>query len=114
MKFLKCLKAVLLLGTPIWSAGALSSAPLPNRTPVTTRLAAVAESKGSVAKGGTSSQAASVFNLCKSIMGAGALSLPASVCAIGNVKGALVPSISILAVMGFLSAYTFSMIGEEV
>jgi|AntAceMinimDraft_5_1070358.scaffolds.fasta_scaffold169635_2 hypothetical protein len=28
--------------------------------------------------------AASIFNLCKGIMGAGALSLPASICAIGS------------------------------
>jgi len=31
----------------------------------------------------------------------------------GDVKGAIAPAVGILALMGFLSSYTFTMIGEE-
>jgi len=56
---------------------------------------------------------ASTFNLAKNIMGAGSISLPGSIAAIGDVKGAIAPSVAILSVMGSLSAYTFSMIAKE-
>jgi sodium-coupled neutral amino acid transporter 11 len=60
-----------------------------------------------------SSKAVSIFNLAKGIMGAGAISLPGSISAIGDVKAAIAPAVTILGVMGFLSAYSFSMIGQE-
>ena len=41
------------------------------------------------------------------------LRLAASICAIGDVKGAIVPSLSILTIMGALSGYTFSLLGAE-
>lgn len=57
--------------------------------------------------------ASSTFNLAKGIMGAGAIALPGSVSAIGDVKSAVWPTFAILVVMGCFSAYTFSMIGAE-
>jgi len=56
---------------------------------------------------------ASVFNLAKNIMGAGAISLPAGIVAIGDVKSAVLPAVGILTVMGSLSGYSFSVIGQE-
>jgi hypothetical protein len=32
---------------------------------------------------------------------------------LGDVKGAIAPAVGILALMGAMSAYTFTMIGEE-
>jgi hypothetical protein len=42
------------------------------------------------------------------------VALPASIAAIGDVKGAIAPAIAILAAMGLLSGYSFTMIGAEV
>jgi hypothetical protein len=53
-----------------------------------------------------------VFNLVKSIVGAGVLSLPYGVAAFGNAPSALVPAIALIAVMGALSGYTFGLIGR--
>ncbi|GKY91352.1 hypothetical protein MPSEU_000107400 [Mayamaea pseudoterrestris] len=53
-----------------------------------------------------------VFNLVKSIVGAGVLSLPAGVAAFGNNPSALVPALLLIASMGALSAYTFQLIGR--
>jgi amino acid permease len=55
----------------------------------------------------------STFNLAKNIMGAGAISLPGSITALGDVKGAIFPALGILIIMGILSACTFSIIGLE-
>jgi len=46
-------------------------------------------------------------------MGAGSISLPAAIASIGDTKGAILPAIGILFVMGALSAFTFSVIGKE-
>jgi len=76
------------------------------------RLAAATLDTAAPSEDGCSA-AATVFNTCKSVMGAGAIALPASICAIGDVKGAAAPAVAILSIMGFLSGYTFSMIGTE-
>eukprot|EP00980_Cylindrotheca_fusiformis_P004281 scaffold918_cov126-Cylindrotheca_fusiformis.AAC.60 len=55
-----------------------------------------------------------VFNLVKSIIGAGVLSLPAGiVAAFGNTPStALIPSTMLILIMGGISAYTFSLIAR--
>ena len=53
-----------------------------------------------------------VFNLVKSIVGAGVLSLPYGVAAFGNAPSALVPAIALITVLGILSGYTFGLIGR--
>jgi amino acid permease len=61
---------------------------------------------------GTATIPNEVFNLVKSIVGAGVLSLPYGVAYFGNAPGALFPAVSLIAVMGALSAYTFGLIGR--
>lgn len=62
--------------------------------------------------GGTASMANEIFNLVKSIIGAGVLSLPAGIAAFGNAPSALLPAIFLVAFMGSISAYTFSIIAR--
>ena len=57
---------------------------------------------------GTASVGASIFNLVNNVAGAGILALSA-----GQAKGTgWIPSIAICALLGVISARTFSMIGE--
>lgn len=62
--------------------------------------------------GGTATIPNEVFNLIKSIVGAGVLSLPAGVVAFGNAPSAMIPAVILIAVMGVISAYTFALIGR--
>lgn len=61
---------------------------------------------------GTSTMTASIFNLVKGIVGAGVLSLPAGIAAFGNAPSAVIPAIALIAVIGGLSGYCFSLIGR--
>ena len=53
-----------------------------------------------------------IFNLVKSIVGAGVLSLPAGISAFGNAPSAMVPAAFLIAAIGSLSGYGFSLIGR--
>ena len=53
-----------------------------------------------------------IFNLVKGIVGAGVLSLPAGISAFANAPGGVIPAISLIAVIGSLSAYGFALIGR--
>jgi hypothetical protein len=53
-----------------------------------------------------------VFNLVKAIVGVGVLSLPAGVAAFGSAPSAFIPAGILIAVIGMLSAYGFSLIGR--
>ena len=53
-----------------------------------------------------------IFNLVKSIVGAGVLGLPAGIAAFGNAPSALIPSTLLVIGIGLLSAYGFSLIGR--
>jgi len=64
------------------------------------------------AKGGDATVATSTFNLAKSIIGAGVLSLPSGVAFFSDSPMALLPASAILTVMGLVAAYTFSLIGR--
>ena len=73
----------------------------------------VMEAKASsVTKGGEATIAVSTFNLAKSIIGAGVLSLPSGVAFFSSSPMALLPASAILTVMGLVAAYTFSLIGR--
>jgi amino acid permease len=61
---------------------------------------------------GTATIPNEVFNLVKSIVGAGVLSLPYGVAAFGNAPSALAPGIGLIALTGLISAYTFGLIGR--
>mmetsp|Transcript_35814 Transcript_35814/g.106890 ORF Transcript_35814/g.106890 Transcript_35814/m.106890 type:complete len:534 (-) Transcript_35814:494-2095(-) len=62
--------------------------------------------------GGTATIPSEIFNLVKSIVGAGVLSLPAGIAAFGNSPTAVIPAAALVALIGGLSAYTFSMIAR--
>ena len=62
--------------------------------------------------GGTATISNEIFNLVKSIIGAGVLSLPAGIAAFGNNAGALLPAIALITIMGTISGYTFSLIAR--
>lgn len=61
---------------------------------------------------GTSSLSASIFNLAKTILGAGVLSLPYGVAAFSDRKIALIPACILVIIMGIISAYSFNAIGS--
>lgn len=63
-------------------------------------------------KAGEATIASSTFNLAKSIIGAGVLSLPSGISFFADVPGAILPASIMCAVMGLVSAYTFSLIGR--
>jgi hypothetical protein len=62
--------------------------------------------------GGTASIPNEVFNLVKSIVGAGVLSLPAGIAAFGNAPSAIIPAVALICIIGGFSAYGFSLIGR--
>lgn len=62
--------------------------------------------------GGTASISSEIFNLVKGIVGAGVLSLPAGIAAFGNAPSAVIPAVALVASIGALSAYGFSLIGR--
>lgn len=63
-------------------------------------------------RGGDSSVATSTFNLAKSIIGCGVLSLPSGISFFSDAPGAILPASVICTVMGLMAAYTFSNIGR--
>jgi len=76
-------------------------------------LAVVAgASQSSSSSDGSSDVPTSVFNLAKTILGAGVLSLPSGVAAFSDQKSGLVPASALLLAMGIISAYSFASIGR--
>jgi len=63
-------------------------------------------------KGGDASMSNLIFNLVKSIVGAGVLSLPAGISAFGNAPSAMIPASFLIALIGIFSGYGFSLIGR--
>jgi amino acid permease len=61
---------------------------------------------------GTATIPNEVFNLVKSIVGAGVLTLPSGIAAFGNAPSAVVPAIGLIALFGILSGYGFGLIGR--
>jgi len=61
---------------------------------------------------GTATIPDEIFNLVKSIVGAGVLSLPAGVAAFGNAPTALIPATLLTIITGGISAYTFMLIAR--
>eukprot|EP00970_Alexandrium_tamarense_P010613 scaffold2178_cov171-Alexandrium_tamarense.AAC.9 len=65
-----------------------------------------------VASEGTATIPDEIFNLVKSIVGAGVLSLPAGIAAFGNAPSALIPATILTTAIGAISAYTFMLIAR--
>ena len=61
---------------------------------------------------GTATIPNEIFNLVKSIVGAGVLSLPAGIAAFGNAPSAVLPAVALICIIGGFSAYGFSLIGR--
>jgi len=61
---------------------------------------------------GTSTMSNHIFNLVKSIVGAGVLSLPAGIASFGNAPSAVIPATVLITIIGVLSGYSFSLIGR--
>lgn len=79
----------------------------------------VSEDQASITLSGSATIPQEVFNLVKSIIGAGALSLPAGVALMSSRNGVvtsngiiLSTSCILIALMGFISGYTFSLIAR--
>lgn len=65
-----------------------------------------------VSTGGTATIANEVFNIVKTIVGVGVLSIPAGIAAFGNEKSAIFPAIAIITAIGSLSGFGFAIIGK--
>jgi hypothetical protein len=73
---------------------------------------AIADEKPAEVSSGEASIASSTFNLAKSIIGAGVLSLPSGVAFFADEPSAIIPSSIICTVFGIVAAYSFSLIGK--
>jgi len=63
-------------------------------------------------KGGEATISTSTFNLAKSIVGAGVLSLPSGIAFFADEPAAIIPASLMCAIMGIVSAYSFNLIGK--
>eukprot|EP00578_Thalassiosira_sp_NH16_P011077 CAMPEP_0181106324 /NCGR_PEP_ID=MMETSP1071-20121207/16472_1 /TAXON_ID=35127 /ORGANISM="Thalassiosira sp., Strain NH16" /LENGTH=518 /DNA_ID=CAMNT_0023189725 /DNA_START=269 /DNA_END=1825 /DNA_ORIENTATION=- len=70
------------------------------------------ETAAAVSTEGTATIPDEIFNLVKSIVGAGVLSLPAGIAAFGNAPSALIPATILTIAIGAISAYTFMLIAR--
>jgi amino acid permease len=80
--------------------------------PLKESTSAALEANGGNTGGGTASMSNEIFNLIKNIVGAGVLSLPAGVAAFGNAPSAMLPAAFMIAAIGGISGYCFSLIGR--
>lgn len=105
---LRPLRALLVVAVVALWANAVHgiSMPAPKTSP---RL--VAASTGAE-DAGNSDVPTSVFNLAKTILGAGVLALPSGVAAFSDTSLGLVPASGLLVLMGIMSAYSFASIGH--
>ena len=108
--------ALACIGTVSSFAAATQHSKLSSSTAIGTRKASSLHMQASTAtavkKGGDASVATSTFNLAKSIVGAGVLSLPSGIAFFSDSKTGLLPASIICTVMGIVSAYAFSLIGK--
>jgi amino acid permease len=61
---------------------------------------------------GTATVSQEIFNLVKSIVGAGVLAIPAGIAAFGNAPSAVFPAVALIIGIGCLSSYGFGLIGR--
>jgi len=96
------------------SAFAISGSGLgaPGSTRSVLSVVAGASQDSSSSSDGNSDVPTSVFNLAKTILGAGVLSLPSGVAAFSDQVSGLAPASALLLAMGIISAYSFASIGR--
>lgn len=63
-------------------------------------------------EGGTSTMSNHMFNMVKAVVGVGVLSLPAGIAAFGDSPSAAVPAAILIATIGAIAAYNFSLLGR--
>jgi Transmembrane amino acid transporter protein len=80
--------------------------------PVPLAVAKASSTQGSSSTSDGATIPNEIFNLVKAIVGVGVLSLPAGVAAFGSAPSAFIPGVILIAVIGMLSAYGFSLIGR--
>jgi amino acid permease len=66
----------------------------------------------STSGGGTATISNEIFNLVKSIVGAGVLSLPYGIATLGSSKSAALPAVLLMTLLGICSGYGFGLIGR--
>lgn len=96
----------------VWVNGVRGiSLPAPKTTP---RLitSSTGSGGGASSEDGNSDVPTSIFNLAKTILGAGVLALPSGVAAFSDTGMGLVPASGLLVFMGIMSAYSFGSIGH--
>mmetsp|Transcript_61336 Transcript_61336/g.72849 ORF Transcript_61336/g.72849 Transcript_61336/m.72849 type:complete len:507 (+) Transcript_61336:235-1755(+) len=106
--------------TNIPRGGGFAAPSLPRKTTTTTRLSmsagtAALEPTGGDSGGvggGTATIPNEIFNLVKNIVGAGVLGLSAGIAAFGSAPSAVLPASILIAIIGALSGYCFSLIGR--
>ena len=80
---------------------------------IDTRGSISSSSSATVTAGtGTATITNEIFNLVKSIVGAGVLSLPYGIATYGNAPSAIWPAIVLISIFGILSGYGFGLIGR--
>eukprot|EP00804_Cyclotella_cryptica_P021984 CCRYP_000912-RD/>CCRYP_000912-RD protein AED:0.42 eAED:0.42 QI:257/0.66/0.75/1/0.66/0.75/4/85/473 len=62
--------------------------------------------------GGEATMSNEMFNMVKAVVGVGVLSLPAGIAAFGNAPSAAIPAAALIATIGSIAAYNFSLIGR--
>lgn len=70
------------------------------------------DAKTTVPSNGKSTISVSTFNLAKSVIGAGVLSLPSGVAFLADESSALLPASIVCTLFGMVAAYSFSTIGK--
>mmetsp|Transcript_16910 Transcript_16910/g.36686 ORF Transcript_16910/g.36686 Transcript_16910/m.36686 type:complete len:483 (-) Transcript_16910:151-1599(-) len=61
---------------------------------------------------GTATMSNEMFNMVKAVVGVGVLSLPAGIAAFGDAPSAAIPASILIATIGAIAAYNFSLIGR--
>eukprot|EP00579_Thalassiosira_antarctica_P001217 CAMPEP_0201871608 /NCGR_PEP_ID=MMETSP0902-20130614/4501_1 /ASSEMBLY_ACC=CAM_ASM_000551 /TAXON_ID=420261 /ORGANISM="Thalassiosira antarctica, Strain CCMP982" /LENGTH=478 /DNA_ID=CAMNT_0048397655 /DNA_START=38 /DNA_END=1475 /DNA_ORIENTATION=- len=62
--------------------------------------------------GGTATMSNEMFNMVKALVGVGVLSLPAGIAAFGDNPSAAIPAAILIATIGAIAAYNFSLLGR--
>ena len=117
---MKVLSILVIACVAVSASGLKTNNLIVRKTPVQSRMPFALEASASgsehfvppVQSGGTSSIATSTFNLAKSIIGAGVLSLPSGVAFLADEPSALIPSAILCTLFGVVAAYSFSAIGR--
>mmetsp|Transcript_19141 Transcript_19141/g.42482 ORF Transcript_19141/g.42482 Transcript_19141/m.42482 type:complete len:495 (+) Transcript_19141:1-1485(+) len=107
----RVVKKFSLSNNPALVRGGAISSPSPPQAVSLNAAAAAATTQSKVEDTG-SPIPASIFNLVKSIVGAGVLALPGGVAAFSDAPGAMAAAAGLTGAMGLLSAYCFSLIGR--